>query len=72
MCECSPSFRVVFNEAQREHIVLALQRRLQDFENRLKRGRRAESCRGAMNNDRLEYIIDELTSAIKNAANESC
>lgn len=71
MCDCSPSFRVVFDEKQREHIVLALQRRLQDLEGRLGRSRRAESCRGFANQERIEADIECVREAIVLAVAES-
>lgn len=71
MCDCSPSYREVFTANQREHVILALKRRLQDFENRLARGKRGETARGVTNNDRLEVTIDEIKGALRAAVDES-
>lgn len=65
------SFRELFDEQEREEILLAMQARETAYKGRIKAALRGETSRGVVTVDKLEAKLDMVQSIIKTLIEES-
>lgn len=64
------SFRELFDEREREEIILAMQARESQLKSRMQRALRGETARGETTAERLEMQLDLVRSIIKTLCEE--
>lgn len=65
------TFRELFDDDEREDLLLAMQARLRQFENRLEKAKHTEQATNVVTVERLEQHINRLNGIIATLVEES-